>query len=166
LARKNTPRSEAVSTPGTGAAAVAPAPEPPPAEISGEPVLESELPERVIAAAEGAGFNDLANLLRNGQWKTNGAEVVVEVPDPPVLVQMAMSNRQAIQAVDSAISAALGRPGRLKIVSNTKLAASPSPRPANAGVNRGRVAEEPVIRRLQEKFGAEIRSVVDFREKA
>jgi hypothetical protein len=30
---------------------------------------------------------------------------------------------------------------------------------------RRQVAEEPVIRRIQEKFGAEIRSVIDYHDK-
>jgi DNA polymerase-3 subunit gamma/tau len=151
-------------SPGGSAAAAAPAPQSPGAVL---PVADSELPAVVIAAAEGAGYNDLANLLRHGQWNFSGTEAVVEVADPPVLVQLALgkNEKEAVGVLDAALSGALARPARLKIVSGAvAAAASPPARPQNgAGVNRA--AEEPVIRRLQEKFGAEIRSIVDYREK-
>jgi hypothetical protein len=37
--------------------------------------------------------------------------------------------------------------------------------PRNGGSARGRAAEDPVVRRMQEKFGAEIRTVIDHRDK-
>jgi hypothetical protein len=30
---------------------------------------------------------------------------------------------------------------------------------------RGRADEDPIVRRMREKFGAEIRTVIDYREK-
>jgi hypothetical protein len=36
----------------------------------------------------------------------------------------------------------------------------------NAGIGgRGRAEQDAVVRRLQEKFGAEIRTVIDYKEK-
>jgi DNA polymerase-3 subunit gamma/tau len=159
LARKNTPRSEASAAPHsqTSAAAVAPA-----LDVA---VNEVGVHEQIITAAETAGYNDLANMLRNGEWKQNGPEIVVQVADAPVLVQMAF-RKEAEQVVNSAASAALGRQTRVKVIpgGNGDSRAS-APRPVSSGVARSRIAEEPVIRRLQEKFGAEIRSVIDHREK-
>ena len=144
------------------AAAAAPAPAPPARALA--PAADSDLSGTVIAAAENAGYNDLANLLSHGQWKMNGAEVVVEVADPPVLVQLALGRKDAVQVLDTALSAALARPAHLQIVSGAMPAASPAPpRPRN-GANASRAAEEPVVRRMQEVFGAEIRSVLDYRE--
>jgi DNA polymerase-3 subunit gamma/tau len=159
LARKSTPRSEASAAPQsqTSAAAVAPA-----LDVA---VNEAGVHEQIITAAETAGYNDLANMLRNGEWTQNGPEIVVQVADAPVLVQMAF-RKEAEQVVNSAASAALGRQTRVKVIPAGKGdSRANAPRPVSSGVARSRIVEEPVIRRLQEKFGAEIRSVIDHREK-
>jgi DNA polymerase-3 subunit gamma/tau len=121
--------------------------------------------DRIIAVAEGAGYLDLANMLRNGEWKVNGGEISVHVPDPEVLVKMAFK-KDAEQALNNAAMAAMGRPARLRIVPGANVAVkAPVSRPSPSGSLKSQVAEEPVIRRMQEKFGAEIRSVIDLREK-
>jgi DNA polymerase-3 subunit gamma/tau len=164
LARKNTPRSEASSGPPAEMSAAVAAPAAAPAGNTG-PLTEAELSNHIVSAAEGSGLFDLANMLRNGEWKLNGGELLVQVADPPVLVQMAFK-KEAEQALNTAASAALGRPVRLKINGNAKVAARPpAPSPGPSHATRGRVAEEPIIRKIQEKFGAEIRSVIDYREK-
>jgi DNA polymerase-3 subunit gamma/tau len=194
LARKGTPRSDAAASPGsappsrsaaesrrggsdqaatavTGASestppAVPPASQPNAPRPGEQGTPESELPGRVIAAAEGAGLNDLANMLRRGEWKTIGSDVMVEVPDPQVLVQMVLSRKEADQVMNTAASGVLGRSARVKLVSGGKEgAASLPPRSTGNGGSHNRAAEEPVVRRLQEKFGAEIRSIIDYREK-
>ena len=133
-------------------------------ETSG--VSESELPDRVITAAEGAGLNDLASMLGRGAWKVTGGEVLVEVPDSPVLVRMALGRKEADQVMSAAASQALGRPARVKLVGGGNGEGTPvPPRPASRGGSRVRAAEEPVIRRMQEKFSAEIRSIIDYRER-
>src|SRR5207237_296461 len=47
----------------------------------------------------------------------------------------------------------------------TATPAATRPRPAATGTAHSRAAEDPVVRRMQEKFGAEIRSVIDQRSK-
>jgi DNA polymerase-3 subunit gamma/tau len=164
LARKNTPRSEASSGPQAEMSSAAAAPATAPAGNAG-PLTEAELSDHIVSAAEGSGLFDLANMLRNGEWKLNGGELLVQVADPPVLVQMAFK-KEAEQTLNTAASAALGRPVRLKITGNAKVAARPpAPSPGPGHATHGRVAEEPIIRKIQEKFGAEIRSVIDYREK-
>jgi DNA polymerase-3 subunit gamma/tau len=174
-ARKNMPRSDASGSAvsGTTSAAVAPAVELP---VSTPPLPESQLAETIIAAVENAGYYDLANMLRNGEWNLRGSEVLVKIPDYE-LVRGAV--KKAEQVLNTAATAALGVPARLKVVSNgggqagssgsgvsrAGVEARPAgSRPGNGPV-RARLADEPVIRRLQEKFGAEIRSVIDYREK-
>ena len=39
-----------------------------------------------------------------------------------------------------------------------------TPRPSGPG-GRGRAEQDPVVRRMQEKFGAQIRTVIDYKEK-
>jgi hypothetical protein len=38
-------------------------------------------------------------------------------------------------------------------------------RPRNGTSARSRAAEDPIVQRMREKFGAEIRTVIDHREK-
>jgi len=60
----------------------------------------------------------------------------------------------------------LSRSVRVKVVADANGDVRPAtPRATSNGVSRSRVADEPVVRRLQEKFGAEIRSVIDYRQK-
>jgi hypothetical protein len=39
------------------------------------------------------------------------------------------------------------------------------PRPAAGPGGRSRAEQDPIVRRMQDKFGAEIRTVIDYREK-
>jgi hypothetical protein len=76
-------------------------------------------------------------------------------------------------AVASA-SGVLGRAVKLRIVPGTTVATAEGKTNGNAakssGTNsgvggRGRAEQDAVVRRLQEKFGAEIRTVIDYKEK-
>jgi hypothetical protein len=40
-----------------------------------------------------------------------------------------------------------------------------SPRPANGAGARGRAMSDPGVQRMREKFGAEIRTVIDHKER-
>jgi hypothetical protein len=66
--------------------------------------------------------------------------------------------------VNAAATAVLGGPARVRIVSGGNGEARPAEVRAASSPARARLANEPVIQRLQEKFGAEIRSVIDYRE--
>jgi hypothetical protein len=66
-------------------------------------------------------------------------------------------------------SAALGRAVKLKVIPGTAVppqekANGGTPRSSAAG-GRGRAEQDPIVRRMQEKFGAEIRTVIDYRDK-
>jgi len=47
----------------------------------------------------------------------------------------------------------------------TAQAASPVRRPSTNGSARSRAEQDPIVRSMQEKFGAEIRTVIDYRDK-
>lgn len=157
------PRSEApvAAHAATTSAAAAPAVESPAGAVELTPL---QLAETIIAAAESGCYYDLGNMLRNGQWSLQGSEIVAQVPDSPVLVRMAFK-KEAEQVLNAAATALLGRPARVKVVCGGNGEAPPpvAARVASSPA-RARVANEPVIQRLQEKFGAEIRSVIDYRE--
>jgi len=64
-------------------------------------------------------------------------------------------------------SGVLGRPAKFKVLpgGTASSANGASARPAPAGSPRSRAEQDPIVRRLQEKFGAEIRTIIDQREK-
>jgi hypothetical protein len=68
----------------------------------------------------------------------------------------------------------LGRAVRLQIVPSANVQSVPTqsspPKPSsNAGAggngsSRGRAEQEPVVQRMKEKFGAEIRTIIDYKK--
>ena len=67
-------------------------------------------------------------------------------------------------------SGVLGRPVKLKVVPGAAVVPQENKRdggpqlPSGPG-GRGRAEQDPVVRRMQEKFGAQVRTVIDYREK-
>jgi hypothetical protein len=62
----------------------------------------------------------------------------------------------------------MGRAIKVNVVSGVPVAANGATaiaRPRNGASARSRAAEDPVVQRMREKFGAEIRTVIDHREK-
>jgi DNA polymerase-3 subunit gamma/tau len=123
-------------------------------------VLKAE----VIQALEGASSHTPVL-----EVTVDGAEVVIKVGVPQTLVNSGVAlSEPAKRAAIEAASRLLDRRVRLRIVGtvNGAHSASPStPPPANGLGARRRAADDPVVRRMQEKFGAQIRTVIDHREK-
>ncbi len=115
----------------------------------------------------------LVSMLEAGEWSVEGNEVVVRVSESQTVVDMSLGGDARRLAVASA-SGILGRAVKLRLVpgatvmtaegkSNGNAAKSSG---ANSGVGgRSRAEQDAVVRRLQEKFGAEIRTVIDYKEK-
>jgi hypothetical protein len=61
-------------------------------------------------------------------------------------------------------SGALGRPMKLRVVAGGVAQAEARLGSGNGG-GRGRAEQDPVVRRMKEKFGAEIRTIIDYKEK-
>ncbi len=171
-ARKSAPKSEMSSEPqpfSRAATAVAIAPEAvaqpgPVAAVEAVPVA-GDVRTAVVTALENAKQRSLAAMLDAGEWSTAGAEVVVKVSASAVMVDMAM-NADARRVANGAASEALGRPAKLRVVAGQAVTAAPSAKPTPSGPGaRSRAADDPVVRRMQEKFGAEIRTVIDHRDK-
>jgi hypothetical protein len=70
--------------------------------------------------------------------------------------------------MQAALSKAANRPLKFKMVSGTPAVAAKSdqpPRPVNGVGARSRAMSDPLVQRMQEKFGAEIRTVIDQKER-
>jgi DNA polymerase-3 subunit gamma/tau len=122
------------------------------------------LRERVLAELESASQAVLASMLERGAWSVEGNEVVVKVLSSAASIDMALG-AEPRRLATAAASAAAGRPVRFRVVAgsaNGSNGNSAKPAPANG---RSRAAQDPVVRHMQEKFGAEIRTVIDYHEK-
>jgi hypothetical protein len=78
-------------------------------------------------------------------------------------------NADARRIASAAASGLAGRPLKMLVqpgnVQPTPPTGSPARRSSSNGSARSRAEQDPVVRRMQEKFGAEIRTVIDYREK-
>jgi DNA polymerase III subunit gamma/tau len=123
---------------------------------------------RVLATLEESSTNhNLVATMETGQAAIQGGELVVTVAQPASVIPFIMSAEQKRIAGEAA-SRAAGRPLRVTLAGG---AAAPGNGtvvirpPGNGASARSRAADDPVVRRMQEKFGAEIRTVIDHREK-
>ncbi|MFZ0314594.1 MAG: DNA polymerase III subunit gamma/tau [Candidatus Korobacteraceae bacterium] len=150
---------------GSVATAVAMDPEPV-AETSGE-ISCDEMRNAVLTALEDAGQHVLAHNLEEGEWSVRGGEVVVKVGMSQVLIDVALGPEPK-RIMQAALSKAVNRPLKFKMVSGTPAVAARTeqpPRPANGAGARSRAMADPLVKRMQEKFGAEIRTVIDQKER-
>jgi len=146
------------------ATAIAVEPEYAPVESNGEASVD-QLRTAVLAALEDAGQNMLAHNLESGEWSLRGSEVEVKVPMSQVLIDVALG-AEPKRIIQAALSRESAKPLRFKMASGAVPAAeskSAAPRPANGAGARSRAMSDPVVQRMQEKFGAEIRTVIDHK---
>lgn len=129
---------------------------------------EVDVRSAVTRALEQANQRVLAATLDEGEWHMERDELVIKVARPPSFLEMAISN-EARRIVTSAASGAVGRALKVRFESgaangNGNVA---KPRAANGTEEsaRSRAANDALVRRMQEKFGAEIRTVIDHRQK-
>jgi len=120
----------------------------------------------VLAALADAGHEMLVHNLEEGEWLQSATEVSVKVWMSQVLIDVALGTEPK-RVIQSALSKTAGRPLKFKMVSGATPAAAkpPAGRPANGVGARGRAMADPVVQRMQEKFGAEIRTVIDQKDR-
>jgi DNA polymerase-3 subunit gamma/tau len=141
-----------------------------PPTLSAAPM--DRLKSAVLQALTDGNQRVLVSMLEAGEWAVEGNEVVVKVSESQTVVDMSVGADARRLAIASA-SGVLGRAVKLKIVAGVSVTptekrngASAKPSRANSDVGgRSRAEQDAVVRRLQEKFGAEIRTVIDYKEK-
>jgi DNA polymerase III subunit gamma/tau len=146
----------------TTASAVGVAEEP---EPSGDPM---KILGHVLNELEAAGYKMLAAVLETGSAVLQSDQLIVTVSKPASVLEVLMVREQKL-AANAAASMIAGRPIKVVVASGMPAngatpVARPAP-PANGASARSRAAEDPVVRRMQEKFGAEVRTVIDHRDK-
>ena len=115
----------------------------------------------------------LVSMLEAGEWTVEGNEVVIKVSESQTVVDMSLG-ADARRVASASASGILGRPVKLRVVAGATVATAEGKSNGNAGKpsgtsslvsGRSRAEQDAVVRRLQEKFGAEIRTVIDYKEK-
>ncbi len=172
-----TPRIEAVAAGvsiSSAAVATSPAPIAPPMPVIMQPELSDEavaqpvastdgLRESVLNALENAGQRSLPAMLEMGEWMLNGAELQIRVSESPTIVELTVTD-PAQKMLNQFASAAAGRALKVKVLGGATAApAASKPARSNAGGSsaRARASQDPIVQHMLEKFGAEIRTVVD-----
>ena len=122
----------------------------------------------VLQALMDANQRILVSMLSAGDWSVVGNELIIKVPESETVVSMSLGSEGKRLAMASA-SGVLGRAVKLKVIPGVSMTPEDKKngaQPCTAGAGgRGRAEQDPIVRRMQEKFGAEIRTVIDYREK-
>jgi DNA polymerase III subunit gamma/tau len=143
-----------------------------PAAAVSAPAIE-RLRGAVLQALADGNQRILVSMLEAGEWAVEGNEVVIKVSESQTVVDMSLGADGRRLAIASA-SGVLGRAVKLRIVPSAAVAMAEGKSNGNTakssgtnlgGGGRNRAEQDAVVRRLQEKFGAEIRTVIDYKEK-
>ncbi len=100
--------------------------------------------------------------LEEGEWSIEGNEVVVKTSLSPTLIEFALSAELKRRAVAAVVRIA-GRPMKFRIASGAPAKASngKGPRSSGGGGARAKAAQHPIVQKMIDKFGAEIRTVME-----
>jgi DNA polymerase-3 subunit gamma/tau len=153
--------------------AVAPQPEPAPVPVQPEPERSpagaapdlDQLRDLVVTALDDQGHNTAASLLSAGRWKLDEEGAIkVEVGVKKTMLGLTM-NAQAWKIVRDALLSAGAKQKMTVVPSDTGEPASASPRVFSRDSIEAVALGNPLVRHTQELFHAEVRSVVDLRDK-
>jgi DNA polymerase-3 subunit gamma/tau len=157
-------------------AAVAVAEAEPDAEAQPNPLPSSEpqgeinkLQMAVLQALTDANQRILVSMLESGEWSIQGNELFIRVAESQTVVDMSLGPEGKRIAI-AAASGVLGRPIKFKVIPGSTVAPQEkkngaAARMASGPGGRGRAEQDPIVRRMREKFGAQIRTVIDYRDK-
>jgi DNA polymerase III subunit gamma/tau len=106
----------------------------------------------------------LVSLLEAAQWTLSGSTLLAKVAASNTMIEMSFP-ADARRVASAAASGLAGRPIRMQVEPGGAAQASAAPRSAASGTARSRAEKDPIVQRMQEKFGAQIRTVIDYREK-
>jgi DNA polymerase-3 subunit gamma/tau len=129
------------------------------------------LPGAVLQALTDGNQRILVSMLEAGEWSVEGNELVIRVSESQTVIDMSLSP-DARRLMIASASGVLGRAVKLRIIPGAAVTSKPVKRNGSSASNgasgpggRSRAEQDSVVQRLQEKFGAQIRTVIDYREK-
>jgi DNA polymerase-3 subunit gamma/tau len=134
---------------------------------SGTPLDVEAIREAVMTAFESGASQMLVHAMDEGEWSAEGNAVVVKLDMSDGMISVSYTRDQERLANQAAAKVA-GRPIKVRLAGGAAPVTEKKPRPVRTGGPdsfKTRAAEEPVVKRMMERFGAEIRIVVDRSEK-
>jgi len=180
-----TDRGDVASHVSADAAETLPAPlQPPREQETAPPVALSNqidtLRTAVLQALADGNQRILISMLEAGEWSVQGNELMIKVAQSKTVVEMSLGPDAKRLAIASA-SGVLGRAVKLTVVPGAAVpqegdggkrngataSAGPSAGPSAEQKigGRSRAEQDAVVQRMRKKFGAEIRTVIDYKEK-
>ena len=143
--------------------------------IEAEPTSSGELSlpklqAAILTALEETSHRTPAERLEEGEWKIQVNELLIAVPVGEKLLGMVFSP-EVRKIINTAASTVAARPVKVTLQStgagngNGNVVKAPISRASGGLGARARASEDPIVKRMQEKFGAEIRTVIDYRDK-
>jgi hypothetical protein len=134
-----------------------------------EALSGDDLRHSMLGELEGT-QRSLAHFLEAGEWRFGDGEVVVIVAKSDKVIDMTLG-AEGQKVLNALASRLAGRSTRLRVVPGTPAVSNGAnggngsasrQRPANGSGARGRAMQDPIVRKMQDKFGAEIRTVIDL----
>jgi len=137
--------------------------------VAPQEVSVEALRTALISVLEAQSHDTAADLLARGEWSVEGNQINLRLPLSEKVIDLSL-NPDARRLLMQQASKLSGRKMKLNVSGGGTPQNPPVERVANvnghnAGGARQRAAEDPVVQRMQEKFGAEVRTVVDLRQK-
>ncbi len=181
LTRNATPSSAPIpSAPILEASPILSPPPAPPMVAAPAPALtpaagssSQELPDAETMRAEvcmemsNGGHQTAASLLEGGTWQWNGKELQVQAAASKIMLEMAY-NAEAQRIAKECMRRLLGAGFLLTVTPESKDKSSsgpPKPAPKSTSQAASQTSNHPLVQRAQQLFQAEIRSVVNLRDK-
>ena len=119
----------------------------------------------VLNALASADQTMLCSMLEAGEWSVAGNELVIRIAASATLIEMSVS-AEAKKLIVAAASGKLGRAVKLQVLPGALPQTAPQKSVTYSnGSSRARAEQDPIVQRLKEKFGAQIRTVIDYNGK-
>ncbi len=147
-----------------------PQPQPASAPSSAPSQQIERVQNAVLQALTDVNQRVLVSMLGSGEWSVQSNELVIKVTESQTVVDMSLGSDARRVAIACA-SGVLGRAVKLKVIPGATVTREAKRnggggQPSGPAVGgRGRAEQDPVVQQLREKFGAEIRTVIDYKEK-
>ena len=149
-----------MATPVQQGTAVAVAVEQPEADVAANASVDA-IRDAVLSTLEATGSRMAVASLEEGEWSLTGAVINVVVGMSAAMIDVTFGAEQKKLAASTATKI-VGKPMRVNIVAGTPKVENRAPRKTGGSGNvKGRAADEPLVKKMMEKFGAEIRTVID-----
>jgi DNA polymerase III subunit gamma/tau len=106
----------------------------------------------------------LVSMLETAEWRLEGNALIAKAAASSAMIDVSFT-ADARRIGGAAASGVAGRPIKMLVEAGGVPQAPSAVRREANGSARSRAEQDPIVQRMQEKFGAEIRTVIDYREK-